>query len=115
MFCLRCGTEIKDGESGVYCAGCLADMERDPVPHGTAIHLPTRSVTPPPKRPPRKKEQKPEEQLARLRSINRWLFLALVATLIAFLLTAMFLLRTLDTKQDAPLGRNFRTVQQDTL
>ena len=36
-------------------------------------------------------------------------------TLIAFLLTAMFLLRTLDTKQDAPLGRNFRTVQQDTL
>lgn len=113
MFCLRCGTEIKDEGSDVYCAACLADMERDPIPQGTAIHLPTRTVAPPPKRPSRKKELKPEEQLARLRTANRWLFLGLVVALIAFLLTAFLLLRTLDAQQDAPLGRNFRTVQQD--
>ena len=48
-----------------------------------------------------------------MRTANRWLFLGLVVALIAFLLTALLLLRTLDAQQDVPLGRNFRTVQQD--
>ena len=103
MFCLRCGTEIKDEGPNVYCASCLANMERDPVPQGIAIQLPTRSAPPAPKRAPRKKELKPEEQLARLRSINRRLAFALVIALIAVLVAAFLLIKTLYTPQLIPM------------
>ena len=112
MFCLRCGTEIKDGDSHVYCAGCRKVMERDPVPAGIAIQLPHRPAVPAPKKASRKKDQKPEEQLARLRAANRWLTLALIVSVLAFALTAFVLLRTLGSAEEAPLGRNFRTVTQ---
>ena len=103
MFCLRCGTEIKDGGSNVYCPACLTHMERDPVPQGVAIQLPTRTAAPAPKRAPRKKEQKPEEQIARLRHANRWLTFALVITLLAFLVAAFLLVKTLYTPQLIPM------------
>ena len=104
MFCLRCGTEIKEEGSNVYCPACLTHMERDPVPPGIAIQLPTRATPPATKRPPRKKEQKPEEQIARLRHANRWLILALAVTLAAFALTAFLLVKILYTPQTIPMG-----------
>ena len=101
MFCLRCGTEIKEEGSNVYCPDCLADMERDPVPQGVAIQLPTRTAAPAYK--PRKKEPKPEEQLARLRKINRRLGIALFLALVALAVAAFFLVKTLYTPQLIPL------------
>lgn len=99
MFCLRCGTEIKEEDSNVYCSACLAHMEQDPVPPGIAIQLPMRTAPTTPKRTARKKEKAPEQQLARLRSANRWLIFSLVVTVAAFALAAFLLIRILYTPQ----------------
>lgn len=42
MSCMRCGKEI--GEGQVFCAECLAEMERHPVKPGTPIQLPHRAI-----------------------------------------------------------------------
>lgn len=41
MSCMRCGKETDENQ--VFCAECLADMERHPVKPGTPIQLPSRS------------------------------------------------------------------------
>ena len=111
MYCMRCGRELKDDKQ-VFCPDCQAAMESCPVPVGTPIHLPARAPIVAAKRKTwgRKKELKPEEQIAKLRASNRWLAFALIVTVLAFALTALLLIHTLD-KPELPLGRNYTTTQ----
>ena len=113
MNCMRCGRELKDAETTqVFCPDCQELMAGCPILPGTPIQLPNRQMVEPPKKrhSHKKKEQKPEEQISRLRSANRWLTFALIVTVLAFAFTAILLIHTLD-EPEVPLGRNFGTVQ----
>ena len=113
MFCLRCGREIKDEDSQVYCPACLSDMERHPVPQGVPIQLPNRAPAPVLKKTSRKRELKPEEQVIRLRRANRRLALGLLLALLALAAAVFLLLSNPEDPMNPPLGRNFRTSQTD--
>jgi len=113
MNCIRCGRQLKEEVSGqVFCPACQEIMAGCPVPPGTPIQLPNRQVTEPPKKRHsyKKKEQKPEEQIARLRQANHWLIFALIVTVLAFAFTAILLIHTLN-EPEVPLGRNFGAIQ----
>ena len=95
MYCMKCGRKLKDNQ--VFCPECLAVMDAYPVKPGTPIQLPTHHDTPTaPAKSPKKRARKPEEQILRLRSAVRWLTLALVVTLVAFIITAFMMLWLLD-------------------
>ncbi len=95
MNCMKCGRELK--ETHVFCPECLAAMEAYPVKPGTPIQLPSLTKAPSPaSKHPRRKPRKPEEQVLQLRSTVRWLSLALVVTLLAFIATAVMMLWLLD-------------------
>lgn len=80
MNCIKCGREL-DSE-GVFCAECLADMERHPVKPGTVVLLPPQRVENTSKKQPRKRRTlTPEEQIKRLKRRCRILTLILVLTL----------------------------------
>lgn len=89
MKCLKCGSAITSDQ--VFCGNCREDMERHPVKPGTPIVLPNR-----PERyvskASHKKARKPEEQIANLRSFIFWLFLVIVALLVALGITVALLL-----------------------
>ena len=94
-----------------------AHIVKEACPHteftpGTPIQLPNRQVTEPPKKRHsyKKKEQKPEEQIARLRQANHWLIFALIVTVLVFAFTAILLIHTLN-EPEVPLGRNFGAIQ----
>ena len=95
MYCMRCGRELKEGQ--VFCKSCRELMDRYPVPPGTAIHIPQRKPpAPAKKKPAKRRELKPEEQIVRLRSTVRWLYLLLVVEVLAFAFTAAILLYRLN-------------------
>lgn len=101
MYCMKCGRELKDNQ--VFCPDCLAVMENYPVKPGTPIQLPNHTNDPVPVKTPKKKQKKPEEQILHLRSTVRWLSLALIAALAAFLITAFMMLWLLDGPGWQPL------------
>lgn len=102
MHCMKCGRKLKENQ--VFCPECLAVMEDYPVKPGTPIQLPTRHNSPSASaRPSKKKARKPEEQILRLRSAVRWLTLALVVALLAFIATAFMMLWLLDGPGWQPL------------
>lgn len=115
MNCLKCGRTLKD--QLVFCPDCQADMEKYPVKPGTPIQLPAQpKVAPAKKKPARKKKAlKPEERLPRMRSAIRWLILALVVSLLAFVLTAAMVLMLLDQRDgsDQPSEPSAAVWQED--
>ena len=99
MNCMKCGRELKD--SAVFCPDCAAEMEKYPVKPGTPVNLPPRTFSPPAKKKNRRRALKPEEQAARLRHSVRWLSLALVVVIIAFVLVTVMLLQVLEQRDRA--------------
>ena len=82
MNCIKCGREL-DSE-GVFCAECLAVMERHPVKPGTVVLLPPRRPEQTSKKQPRRRRiLTPEEQIRCLKRRNRILTGILVLMLIA--------------------------------
>ena len=67
MQCLKCGREI-DPEQ-VFCADCLAEMEKYPVKPGTVVHIPHRPPQSSVKKPTahRYPAASPEEQVKKLK------------------------------------------------
>ena len=95
MVCMKCGRKCKENQ--VFCLECLAVMADYPVKPGTPIQLPIRQQTPTLSgKAQKKKQRKPEEQILRLRSAVRWLTLGLIASLAAFIITALMMLWLLD-------------------
>ena len=89
-------------------------MAAHPVPPGTPIQLPTREKVQAVKKKPgrKRRELPPEEQIAQLRTSNRWLSILLIVALLAFAFTAALLLRTLDEPpmETASKGQNYTIV-----
>ena len=107
MHCMKCGTKIEDQQS--FCANCLEDMKKYPIKPNATVYLPPRTVAAPSKKKGRKnRDLKPEEQLRRSRRTVRYLTAALAAALIAFVLTALLLLRLIDQRDSSPgIGQNY--------
>lgn len=102
MNCLRCGKEIQESE--VFCAGCLAEMEKHPVSRETAAIILPRPVAGEMRRRP----VKPEELLAKSRrQFRRLLAVAFALLLICIALAiALFLSKQ---NADRPIGQNYIT------
>lgn len=77
MNCMKCGRELSD--DGVFCAQCLAEMEKHPVRPGTVVHLPRHAPEAPVKKTParRKPHVSPEEKVKQLRKLVARLAVAL--------------------------------------
>lgn len=92
MNCMRCGREIE--EMDVFCAECLADMERHPVKSGTPIQLPVREVQPAMKRERfRLAESKWTDKIFLLKYIIFWLVVLIVLLAAALVLCICMLLQ----------------------
>ena len=107
--CLKCGREIEEGQ--VFCGECLLDMQKYPVKPGTAVQLPSRADTAPPKKshPRRRSKGTPEEQLRFLRLWVRVLSVLLALCLILLALVSVPAYRHVKTSSVLP-GQNYSAV-----
>ena len=114
MNCIKCGRELRDEQ--VFCYECQEGMENYPVKPGTPVQLPVRSLLPEtkPKTPKGRNSLSPEIRLRRMRTTVRLLILALVVSLLAFLLTSFLALRLLDERdKQSRIGQNYRVTSQE--
>lgn len=116
---MRCGKETED--RAVFCAECLADMERYPVKPGTVIHIPPRQEPDPRKQTRKRKELTAEEQLAGAQNLIQILTICVLGLLSTLILTGVLLCFTISQTPDAPeetqppMGRNYTiTTPADT-
>lgn len=107
MNCMRCGKETEAEQ--VFCAVCLADMEKYPVKPNAVVLLPTRSAPKvvPKKRPP----ISAETRIARLRRGNRILTLLVIFVSV---LAILFAAASIALMEEANIrrfwGKNYSTV-----
>ena len=110
MGCMKCGRDIVEGQ--VFCSECLEKMEQYPVKPGTAVLLPSRRSDAPKKAPSRRKLS-PEEQIRRLRRLNRILSLLLALSMIAtILLGYISMLHLMEGEKRLP-GQNYTSIETD--
>ena len=108
MNCMKCGRELT-GE-GVFCAECLAEMDRYPVRPGTVVHLPRHNPDPPAKKPVsrRKSHVAPEEKVKQLRKLVVRLVVALVICTVLLVATGYFaVVHLLETRTVVLPGQNY--------
>ncbi len=112
MNCMKCGREVED--SGVFCLTCRGEMERYPVPPGTALVLPDKKSLVSQRRPAaKKKELTPEEQVKRLQTRIKRLSVALTCLCLALALTVAALICGLLRQppvEDDNIGKNYGTM-----
>lgn len=106
MNCMRCGREIE--EEQVFCADCLANMEKYPVKPGTAVQLPRRQTAAPMRKAaPRKKTLTLEEQVLKLKKqVKRLVVCLVLLLLIAAALAYPAAVHLLETRDFLP-GQNY--------
>lgn len=108
MDCLKCGVETANGQ--VFCQTCLEDMQQYPVRPDTAIQLPQRNDLHTEKHQVIHREPTAKEQVARLRSVIKWLLAVIALLSVLLCLTGVLLIHTLNTQPvDQNLGRNYTT------
>ena len=108
MGCMKCGRDIIEGQ--VFCSECLEKMERYPVKPGTPVHLPNRRKEAPKKAPTRRKLS-PEEQISRLRRLNRTLsFLLALSLIVSIFLGYIAVLHLMEEEKYAP-GQNYTSIE----
>lgn len=83
MNCMKCGREVENEQA--FCEDCLVDMEKYPVPPGTAVHLHLRREAPVIRRQPRRRKLTPSEQVPILKRRIRVLTIALAVAVLLFL------------------------------
>ena len=97
MSCMKCGNHTEDGQ--VFCARCQEMMEDYPVKPDTHIQLPVRNVEALPKKQPRKwRSGEKDAQITNLRQQIRWMWLVIIALLLAILIREVWA----ETKHDTP-------------
>lgn len=108
MNCMKCGQEIQDGQ--VFCPGCLEVMEKFPIAPGAHIQIPRRPARAPEKKV---KEIPLQAQIASLKKLIRWLWIAVALLIAACGVLALLLIQNPDsTPQGKPTGRNYTTAPQ---
>ena len=108
MNCIKCGREID--ENAVFCADCLAVMEKYPVKKDTPVQFPKRDVEEAAKKAARRRTVTPEEMISRMRVVIRRqnLLLILLAAALAVFVWLYFTNPQLVPKnEDAPIGQNY--------
>ena len=109
MNCMKCGRELKT--DGVFCEGCLAEMERYPVNPRNAVYLPNRAEARSHKKV-HKRTISPEEQLAALKKKYRRLATVLILTILLGLgLAAVVGVTVYEIEVQRFLGQNYSTVE----
>lgn len=92
VYCLRCGKDAP--EKQVFCDSCLLIMDAYPVKPGTPIQLPARKKPAELKKQASRKKVLPQsEQLARARTLNRWLIVLIVLLSLALCAAGVMLLK----------------------
>ena len=108
MNCMKCGRDIVEGQ--VFCSDCLEQMERYPVKPGTPVLLPSLRKEAAKKAPPRRKLSS-EEQIRRLRRLNRTLsFLLAVSLMVSIFLGYIAVLHFLEEERSLP-GQNYTSIE----
>ena len=106
MSCMKCGKDTDDGQ--LFCAGCLEKMEAYPVKPDVHIQLPNRSVEGQGKKQPRKERSVPKEvQISVLRRQNRWLWVVILALLLALVVSNTRSFRSAIKSKISDIGRNY--------
>ena len=108
MKCMKCGREI--GDESVFCKSCLGVMDQYPIKPGTVIQLPRRKITPRKKTRSRKRALPPEELVLQQKKTIRWLWVALISTVLLLCLSIVLLLHTDGNGEAvATIGQNYIT------
>ena len=112
MNCAKCGKKTEN--ENLFCPDCLKEMERYPVKRGTPVHIPTRPEPTERKQTRSKKERTPEEQIAFLHKLVRWLLLLVTVLAVALTIATGILVYQMaepeETQpQEAPRNRNYTT------
>ena len=107
MGCMKCGRDIVEGQ--VFCPECLEKMEKYPVKPGTPVLLPNRRKEMPKKAPTRRKLSS-EEQIRRLRRLNRTLsFLLALSLMVTIFLGYIAVLHFMEEEKFLP-GQNYTSI-----
>lgn len=108
MNCMKCGNETQGDQ--VFCAECLAEMEKYPVKPGIVVQIP---VQPPKKQPHhRRSAVSHEDQVKRLAKYNHRLTLALIMAVTTALFFALLYFGVLERSGvHKLLGQNYSVAQ----
>lgn len=113
MSCLRCGKETTNEQ--LFCADCLAQMDRQPVKPGTPVYIPHRSHEEPLKQIRKRRAATPEERLKVSKTLNQWLVAAVAVLTILSSVLGIFLHDALNNREsEPPVGRNYAYVGDTT-
>lgn len=106
MDCIKCGQQTQG--KNVFCAACLADMEKYPVRQDTPVILPNRNAAV--RKTPQRKSPKAEELVLQLqRKMKRlWICIAVLSLLLTGVLGALVVL-IFRQNEEADLGSNYST------
>ena len=108
MGCMKCGRDIIEGQT--FCPECLEKMERYPVKLNTPVNIPHRRPETQKKAPARRKLS-PEEQIRRLRRLNRILsFLLALSLMLAIFFGYVAVLHFLEEEEFRP-GQNYTSIE----
>ena len=112
MNCAKCGKKTEN--ESMFCLECLEEMKRYPIKPGTTVHIPVRPETAERKQTRTRKERTPEEQIAFLHKLVRWMALLIAVLATGLTLTVGALVYTIagvgeDQSQELPMGRNYTT------
>lgn len=107
MNCMKCGRE--SGPEQVFCADCLAEMEKYPVKPGTVVMLPPQPKQTQMRRQPRRRATlSPEEQVKFLKKQVRLLVGLLALALAMLIAVSSFALWRMDEEDvDILPGQNY--------
>ena len=108
MNCTKCGRDTE--ENTVFCQRCLETMSKYPVKPGAVIQLPQRKPASSKKSGSRKRQLTAEEQLLCQRRTIRWLWVALVSTLLLLSLSVALLFHmNQEQTSTETIGQNYMT------
>lgn len=110
MNCMKCGRETLSDQ--VFCPHCLEEMAKNPIRPDVIINLPSRPDASQKRAAPRKRVLTPEEQIRRLKKVNKFLIIGLFLTALLagiFASISIDFFKQLDVQRF--LGQNYSTVE----
>ena len=112
MGCMKCGRDLEDGQ--VFCESCLAVMSLDPVKPGTPVNLPPPREESARRSTPRKKTVPLEEQVRRLRKLNRRLSFLLALLVVLTIFLGYFTVQHLMEEEGFLPGQNYSSMDESS-
>ena len=109
MGCMKCGRDVQEGQ--IFCGSCLETMEKYPVKINTPVNLPSRKAELAARKAPARKKLSSEDQIKRLRRLNRILsFLLALALTLVFFLGYVSVLHLMEEEEFLP-GQNYSSIE----